>query len=125
MAKNTDFNILFQKVTTQTNLKDFSIVTGYNMYVQQIQNVCNTQKGEHPNHDFGCNLFDYLFNNQSNKHLLEVSVASSIEASIPSLNNVIATVSYMDGTVIRFNINFYIRTGLKNQQANCTIEVNI
>jgi phage baseplate assembly protein W len=125
MASTKDFNILFQKITTGSNLKDFSIVTNYNMYVQQIQNVCNTQKGEHLNHNFGCNLFEYLFDRQANKHIIEVIVASAIQASIPSVTNVIATMVYSDDKLMRFNIDFYIRDGIKNQSATCTIEVNL
>lgn len=125
MAKTKDFNILFQKVKTNASYKDFAVVTNYNMYVQQIENVCNTQKGENLNHEFGCNLFEYLFDRQSNKHLIETMVASSIEASIPSLTNVLATMVYSDDSLIRFNINFYIRDGIKNQNATCTIEVRI
>jgi phage baseplate assembly protein W len=125
MASTKDFNILFQKVTTTANLVDFAMVTDFNMYVQQIQNVCNTQKGEHLNHNFGCNLFEYLFDRQANKHIIETIVASSIQTCIPSLTNVVAYLIYSDDQLMRFNIEFYIRDGIKNQNATCTIEVNL
>jgi len=125
MASTKDFNILFQKVTSGASLTDFSIVTGFNMYVQQIENVCNTQKGENLNHNFGCNLFEYLFDRQANKHLIEVVVASAIQSSIPSITNVVADMIYSDDSLMRFTINFYIRDGIKNQNATCTIEVNL
>jgi len=124
MARTKDFNILFQKVITGSPKKDLAVVTNYNMYVQQIQNVCNTQKGEHLNHNFGCNLFQYLFDRQGNQHLIETIVSSSIENNIPSLTNVKTSMVYADDTLIRFSIEFYIRDGIKTQNANCLIEVN-
>jgi hypothetical protein len=93
------------------------------MYVQQIQNVCNTQRGEHLNHNFGCNLFDYLFDRQGNKHIIETVVAASIESAVPSVSNVVASMIYSDDQLIRFNITFYILDGIKSQNASCLIEV--
>lgn len=125
MPRTKDFNILFQKVTTTANYKDFAMVSNYNMYVQQIENVCNTQKGEHLNHYFGCNLFDYIFDRQGNKHIIETVISSAIQQNIPSVTNVNTTMVYSDDTLMRFNIDFYIRDGIKNQNANCLIEVSL
>jgi hypothetical protein len=125
MASTKDFDILLQKVNTNAKLKDFGVVNNFNMYVQQIENVCNTQKGENLNHNFGCDLFTYLFDRQANKHIIETVVASSIQAAIPSMTDVVANMVYSDDTLIRFNINFYIRDGLKTQNSICTIEVNL
>tara|TARA_R110000868_G_scaffold139430_3_gene354221 strand:+ start:4682 stop:5059 length:378 start_codon:yes stop_codon:yes gene_type:complete len=125
MPSTKDFDILLQKVTTNAKLKDFGMVSNFNMYVQQIENVCNTQQGEHLNHNFGCNLFTYLFDRQANKHVIEVLVASAIQAAIPSMTDVVTTLVYSDDNLIRFNINFYIRDGLKTQNGICTIEVKL
>ena len=43
-----DLNILGTKVITANNKKDISLVNGYNSYVQKIENICRTQKGEIP-----------------------------------------------------------------------------
>jgi hypothetical protein len=125
MVKTKDFNILLQKVSTSAKLKDFGMVSDYNMYVQQIENVCRTQKGENLNHRFGCNLFDYLFDRQANRHIIETVLAASIQSNISTLTEVKASMVYSDDTLMRFNINFYIRDGLKTQSAFCTIEVNL
>ena len=125
MVKTKDFNILFQKVNSSTSSKDFAVVSDYNMYVQQIENVCKTQKGESLNNEFGCNLFEYLFDRQANKHVIETVIAASIESSIPNVTSSSVTMIYADDDLMRFNINFYIRDGLKNQNSSCTVEVRI
>ena len=125
MIPTKDFDILFQKVNTSADKRDFAMVSGYNMYVQQIYNLCNTQKGEHLNHNFGCNLFDYIFDAQTNRHLIETSIASSIEAFINTLSSVKAALVYSDQNLLRFNISFYVRNGISTETAFCTIEVKL
>jgi hypothetical protein len=125
MAKTKDFNILLEKVNTTSNLKDFAMVSNYNMYVQQIENVCKTQKGENIDSYFGANLFTYLFDRQNNRYLIETSVSNAITSSIPSISKATAKMIYSDDNVMRFKIDFYIFDGIKSQSSTCTIEVRI
>jgi phage baseplate assembly protein W len=125
MVPTKDFNILFPKVSTGSSGKDFAVVSNYNMYVQQIYNLCNTQKGEHVNYNFGCNLFDFIFDPLSNKHVIETTISSSIEAFINTLSSVKTSLIYYDENLLKFDIFFYIRTGLTTESAYCTIEVKL
>lgn len=125
MAKTKDFNILLEKVNTTSKLKDFGMVSDFNMYVQQIENVCKTQKGENIDRNFGANLFTYLFDRQNKKFLIESSVSSAIMSSIPSIPSAKVSMVYSDDTVMRFQINFTIFDGVKTQNSACTIEVTL
>lgn len=125
MARTKDFNILLEKVNTVANFKDFATVSNFNMFVQQIENVCKTQKGENIDSNFGANLFTYLFDRQNKKFSIETAVSSAISSSIPSIPSAKATMIYSDDTVMRFKIDFEIFDGIKTQSSTCTIEVTL
>jgi hypothetical protein len=108
-------------------LKKLKIDETYTRPIKKLKDF-NSVKENIPlkaNFNFGCDLFTYLFDRQANKHIIETVVASSIQAAIPSMTDVVANMVYSDDTLIRFNINFYIRDGLKTQNSICTIEVNL
>lgn len=125
MATNSkDFSILFPKITTSNSIKDFAVVSGYNMIVQQIQQACLTQKGElmaDPN--FGSNYYSFKFAAGISNAALENALKNSIEYSVKSLYNVKVKINYYSNDLIQFTVTFTTGDGINKQTMNCNLEV--
>jgi len=122
-----DFSILLEKINTRAAKKDISLVSGYNAYAQYIENVCKTQKGELVSDiNFGSNYFTYIFGGQADVGALQGSLASYIEAGIPSINDVTVQVENITDTSYQFFITYSITDGINSQNnASTLIEVEI
>ena len=119
-----DFSILFEPVQTATSNKDISLVSGFNAISQYIEHVLKTQKGELiSNMNLGADYFTYIFGTQD-RGVLELNVASYIEAAIPQIKNVRANLVYYSTDILQFEIVFSIYDGIKTQNnVSCFIEV--
>lgn len=121
-----DLNILGTKVITANNKKDISLVNGYNSYVQKIENICRTQKGEIPSAvNLGTNYFVFIFNPVGNKNTLESSIASNIRNSIVDLKNVSVIIKYYTDTFIKMDVTFSTKNKLESQEIKSQIEVEL
>jgi hypothetical protein len=124
MSNLKDFNILGLKIDTSATKKDIAIVTGYNQYVQKIENVCKTQQGELPSSPyFGSNYFEFIFDPVSNKPFTEVNLEGFITNGVKGLGAVNVFITYFDEQKAILNINFTTSNYLKTQKMQCTIEV--
>jgi len=119
-----DFSILFEPVQTATSNKDISLVSGFNAISQYIEHVLKTQKGELiSNMNLGADYFTYIFGTQD-KAVLELNVASYIEAAIPQIRNIRTNLVYYSSDVLQFEVIFSIYDGIKTQNnVSCFIEV--
>jgi hypothetical protein len=121
-----DLNILGLKVTTANSKKDLSLVTGYNSYVQKIENICKTNKGELPsNINLGSDYYTFIFNPVGNKQIIETNLEAYIKNAIYDLTNIVVKVASFTTSQIILNISFSVKTGLTKQQLACTIEVDL
>lgn len=121
-----DLNILGLKVTTPTNQKSLSIVTGYNSYVQKIEHICKTQKGELPSDmNLGSDYFTFLFDPAGNKNFLQTNLENYIQAAVYEIRNVKVLVSSFTQTKIYLIVNFSLADSIKEQISSCTVEVDI
>jgi hypothetical protein len=121
-----DLNILGLKVTTPTNQKSLSIVTGYNSYVQKIEHICKTQKGELPSDmNLGSDYFNFLFDPAGNKNFLQTNLENYIQAAVYEIRNVKVLVSSFTQTKIYLIVNFSLADSIKEQVSSCTVEVDI
>lgn len=121
-----DLNILGLKVTTPTNQKSLSIVTGYNSYVQKIEHICKTQKGELPSDmNLGSDYFTFLFDPAGNKNFLQTNLENYIQAAVYEIRNVKVLVSSFTQTKIYLIVNFSLADSIKEQLSSCTVEVDI
>jgi hypothetical protein len=121
-----DLNILGLKVTTPTNQKSLSIVTGYNSYVQKIEHICKTQKGELPSDmNLGSDYFNFLFDPAGNKNFLQTNLENYIQAAVYEIRNVKVLVSSFTQTKIYLIVNFSLTDSIKEQISSCTVEVDI
>lgn len=121
-----DLNILGLKVTTLNSKKDLSLVSGYNSYVQKIENICKTNKGELPsNINLGSDYYTFIFNPVGNKEIVETNLESYIKTAIYDLTNVSVNVITFTMSKIVLNVGFSVKTGLTKQNLSCTIEVNL
>lgn len=119
-----DFNILGYKINTSSSKKDISVVTGYNSYVQKIENICKTQKGELPSDPYlGSDYYNLIFNPVSEKSFTEVNLNSYIKSAIPELINVDTFITYIDQEKLLLLVKFENSTYIKNQKMECNIEV--
>jgi len=128
MPKNSkDFDILLRKVTTSNTKKDISVVSGYNMIVQQIEQVCKSNQGElMADPYFGSNVYQYIYDNQYDKNLIELFVTNSIQYGVKSAYNVIVKMTESNSSYITFNIKFSLGNSVNNQKTiECNIEVPI
>ena len=124
MINLKDFNILGFKVSTNASKKDIGIVSGYNMYVQKIENICKTQQGELPSSpSLGSNYYNLIFDPLSNKSFTEIDLDSFIKYGIKDIQNVKTQIVYADDQRCRINVKFLLSNYLKNQNMECTIEV--
>jgi hypothetical protein len=121
-----DLNILGLKVATPTNQKSLSIVTGYNSYVQKIEHICKTQKGELPSDmNLGSDYFNFLFDPAGNKNFLQTNLENYIQAAVYEIRNVKVLVSSFTQTKIYLIVNFSLADSIKEQISSCTVEVDI
>ena len=119
-----DFNILGYKINTTNSKKDLSLVTGFNSYIQKIEHICKTQKGELPSDSsLGSDYYAFLFDPVGNKNVLEINLEAYLKASIYDLTRVKVTVVYSDETKVLLNIKFGLRNFTKSQDAQCLVEV--
>lgn len=119
-----DFNILGYKINTTNSKKDLSLVTGFNSYIQKIEHICKTQKGELPSDtSLGSDYYAFLFDPVGNKNVLEINLQAYLKASIYDLTRVKVTVVYSDENKVLLNIKFGLRNFTKSQDAECLVEV--
>lgn len=119
-----DFNILGYKINTTNSKKDLSLVTGFNSYIQKIEHICKTQKGELPSDSsLGSDYYAFLFDPVGNKNVLEINLQAYLKASIYDLTRVKVTVVYSDETKVLLNVKFGLRNFTKSQDAECLVEV--
>jgi hypothetical protein len=121
-----DFSIFLEPVNTTTTKKDISMVSGYNAYVQYIENVIKTQKNEVvSNMNLGSNYYSYLFGT-NDVGTLEFELASYIQAALGKLTNVKVFLRSRTETEMEFEVRFSFYDGIKFQnQMSCFIEVPI
>lgn len=119
-----DFSILLEPVVTPTSKKDISLVSGYNAYAQYIEHVMKTQKKELVSDmNLGTDYFTYIFGT-ADRGVLELTLSSYIQAAIPKLTNVKATLLEQTQTSMLFEVLFTFFDGIKIQNnISCTIEV--
>lgn len=126
MLNLRDFNILGSKVNTAADIKDISLVSGFNSYIQKIEHICKTQKGELPSDvSLGSNYYAFIFDPVGNKDVIELNLEAYISSAIPTINNVNVSVIYSDTEKIVLNVGFSVNNYLKNQTASCTVEVTL
>ena len=102
-----DFNILGYKIDTTNSKKDLSLVTGFNSYIQKIEHICKTQKGELPSDSsLGSNYYAFLFDPVGNKNVLEINLQAYIKAAIYDLTRVKVTVVYSDENKVILTMKF-------------------
>ena len=120
-----DFSIYFEPSVTTNNKVDISTVTGYNSIVQQIQHVARTQQNELiSNMNFGSKVFDYMFQGNVDKTLINITMAACIQTNVPRLSNVKAQMSYYSTDLIKFDVYFSTFDGVNSQKNSyCSIEV--
>jgi hypothetical protein len=124
MNASKDFNILGFKVSTGATKKDISLVTGYNSYIQKIEHICKTQKGELPSDSsLGSNYYAFIFDPVGNKDVLQLNLAAFLKAAIKDLSTVKATVIYSDTKKFIVNIKFTLKNFTQNQTTECLVEV--
>lgn len=121
-----DFNILGRKVSSTNNKKDISFVTGYNSYVQKIENVCRLQKNEIPSSVYmGVDYYVFLFNPVSNKNIMEQAIENSIVNAIYDIQNVnVEITDYTDSTVT-MKVTFTPSKLINKNPTTCQIEVSL
>jgi hypothetical protein len=119
-----DFSILLEPINTITTKKDIGMVSGYNAIVQYMETVMKTQKGELiSNMDLCSDYFNYSFGTDD-KAVLELNLASYIEAAMVQIRNVKVRLIYYSQDRLQFEVNFSLLNGIKIQNnISCFIEV--
>jgi len=119
-----DFSILLEPINTITTKKDIGVVSGYNAIVQYMETVMKTQKGELiSNMDLGSDYFNYSFGTDD-KAVLELNLASYIEAAMTQVRNVKVNLIYYSEDRFQFEVIFSLLDGFKIQNnISCFIEV--
>jgi hypothetical protein len=120
-----DFSIYFEPSVTTNSKVDISTVSGYNSIVQQIQHVARTQQNELiSDMSFGSKIYDYIFQGNVDRTLINITMAAAIQSSIPRLSNVKAQMSYYSTDLIKFDVYFSTFDGVNFQKNSyCSIEV--
>lgn len=120
-----DFSIYFEPTTTSNSKVDISTVSGYNSITQQIQHVARTQKNELiADMNFGSKLYEYIFQGNVDKSLINITMAAAIQTNIPRISNVKAQMSYYSENLIKFDVYFSTFDGVNSQKNSyCSIEV--
>ncbi len=124
--KTKDLNILCKKIETSANKKDIAVVSGYNSYVQKIENVCRVQENEIPSFmSLGVNYYDYIFNPVGEKTYIQMILSKSIKAAIPELVSTSTNIVFYDQEKLTIEVSFTTNSNSKNQKSLCRIEVKI
>ena len=120
-----DFSIYFEPTVTTNNKVDISTVSGYNSITQQIQHVARTQQNELiADMNFGSKLYDYIFQGNVDKTLINITMAAAIQTNIKRLSNVKAQMIYYSPSLIKFDVYFSTYDGVNSQNNSyCSIEV--
>lgn len=125
MIIKKDFNILGKKTTTASAKKDIGIVTDVNSYIQKIEHILKTQKGELPaDLGIGSNFFDYRYNLPYGSGFLESDIKNAVSYGILDLVSVTPKLIYFDTEKIIFQITFEVLDSILKQNNSCTIEVS-
>jgi hypothetical protein len=126
MAIKKDLNILGKKVTTTSSKKDISVVTDINSYVQKIENVLKTQKGELPaDLGIGSNYYNYKYSLPNYSGFLESDIRNDISYAIMDLISVNPKLYYFDTEKMIFQISFQVLDSANKNTNSCTIEVSL
>jgi hypothetical protein len=121
-----DFNILGRKVSSTNNKKDISFVTGYNSYVQKIENVCRLQKNEIPSSVYmGVDYYVFLFNPVSNKNIMEQAIENSIVNAIYDIQNVNVEIKDYTESTVTMKVTFTPSKLINKNPTTCQIEVSL
>jgi hypothetical protein len=121
-----DFNILARKVTSSNNKKDISFVTGYNAYVQKIENICRLQKNEIPSSVYmGVDYYVFLFNPVSNKNIMEQAIENSIVNAIYDIQNVNVEITEYTETEVTMKVTFTPSKLINKNPTTCQIKVSL
>jgi hypothetical protein len=121
-----DLNILGYKIDSNTSKKDISLVTGFNSYIQKIEHICKTQKGELPSDtSLGSNYYAFVFDPVGNKNVLELNLQAYLKSAIYDLTRVKVTVVYSDESKVLLNVKFGLRNFTESQDAQCLVEVQL
>lgn len=121
-----DFNILGRKVSSTNNKKDISFVTGYNSYVQKIENVCRLQKNEIPSSVYmGVDYYVFLFNPVSNKNIMEQAIENSIVNAIYDIQNVNVEITDYTESTVTMKVTFTPSKLINKNPTTCQIEVSL
>lgn len=121
-----DFNILGTKVSSTNNKKDISFVTGYNSYVQKIENVCRLQKNEIPSSVYmGVDYYVFLFNPVSNKNIMEQAIENSIVNAIYDIQNVNVEITDYTESTVTMKVTFTPSKLINKNPTTCQIEVSL
>lgn len=124
MINLKDFNILGLKISSSAEKKDIAMVTGFNEYIQKIENICKTQKGELPSDPYvGSDYYNLIFNPSGIQNLIETDLENYIQYAIKDISNINVRIKYFNDQKVIFAIKFSADTYLKNQLMECTIEV--
>jgi hypothetical protein len=119
-----DLNILGQKVSTPANKKDIAVVSGFNSYVQKVENICKLQENEIPSDmGIGVDYYNFIFNPVANKYLTQSGISRSIKAAIPEFTSVDADIIYYSDNTITMDVEFTLSIQSKIQNSKCRIEV--
>jgi hypothetical protein len=119
-----DLNILGQKVSTPANKKDIAVVSGFNSYVQKVENICKLQENEIPSDmGIGVDYYNFIFNPVANKYLTQSGISRSIKAAIPEFTSVNADIIYYSDNTITMDVEFTLSIQSKIQNSKCRIEV--
>jgi hypothetical protein len=123
--KTKDFSILFEKVNTSSTKKDISFVDGYNYFVQQIELILKSKKGEIlSDKNMGTDIYSYQYNPRSNRQSMELLLRTNIEYSIKKIFNVQVNLQYSSPEKMIFEVSFDSNYGTNTiTKSFCTIEV--
>lgn len=119
-----DLNILGKKVSTSASKKDIAVVSGFNSYVQKVENICKLQENEIPSDmSIGVDYYNFIFNPVANKYLTQSGISRSIQAAIPEFTSVNTNIIYYTDNKITMDVEFTLSIKSQTQNSKCTIEV--
>lgn len=120
-----DFNILGLKINTGASKKDISYVSGYNSYVQKIEHICKTQKGEVPySRNLGIEYYDLKFNSVVGKNIMQLKIQNNIKNLVKEFDLVTAKTQYTTNEFLILDVDFELKKQLNKQKLKCQIRIN-
>jgi hypothetical protein len=112
-----DFNILGLKINTGSSKKDIAYVTGYNSYVQKIEHICKTQKGEIPySRSLGIEYYDLKFNSVVGKNVMQLKIQNNIKNFVKEFDSVVAKTQYTTNDFLILDVYFELKKQLNTQK---------